>query len=48
MSILEEFQQFDPSFVYVENYEKANIPHKWKRVLSTKDKIQKVNLIIEI
>lgn len=48
MSILEEFQQFDPTFVYVENCEKANIPHKWKRVLSTKDKTQKVNLIIEI
>ena len=48
MGFLVEFQQFDPTFVYVENYEKANIPDKWKRVLLTKDKTQKVNLTIEI
>lgn len=48
MGFLGEFQQFDPTFVYVENYDKANIPDKWKRVLSTKDKIKKVNSIIEI
>ncbi|MEX2948704.1 SMI1/KNR4 family protein [Staphylococcus warneri] len=48
MGYLGEFQQFDPTFVYVENYEKANIPDKWKRVLLTKDKTQKVNLTIEI
>lgn len=48
MGFLGEFQQFDPTFVYVENYDKANIPDKWKRVLSTKDKTKKVNLIIDI
>ena len=48
MGFLGEFQQFDPTFVYVENYDKANIPYKWKRVLSTKDKTKKVNLIIDI
>lgn len=41
MGYLEDFQQFDSTFVYVENYDKANILDKWKRVLSTKDKTKK-------